>query len=215
MDSLIPELIALGQVVFIDLVLAGDNAIVVGMAAAGVARDKRAKVIFWGIAAAVVLRIGFALATTRLLDVIGLTLAGGLLLLWVCWKLFRELRGQREEAEAAAVMAEDEGGAPVAAPVGGGKPVGTAIWEVIIADVSMSLDNVLAVAGAAREHLWVLAIGLLLSVALMGAAASLIARLLSRFHWVAYLGLAVIAYVAVRMIYHGSIEVLAFSQHVG
>ncbi|MFS2014914.1 YjbE family putative metal transport protein [Azospirillum sp. CT11-132] len=213
MDSLIPELIALAQVVFIDLVLAGDNAIVVGMAAAGVAREKRARVIFWGIAAAVVLRIGFALAATRLMDVIGLTLAGGLLLLWVCWKLFRELRSQREEAEAAALMSE-EGDDAVPTPAGGGKPVGAAIRQVIIADVSMSLDNVLAVAGAAREHLWVLAIGLLLSVALMGAAATVIARLLNRFHWIAYLGLVVIVYVAVRMIWQGSMEVMAFAQHV-
>lgn len=213
MDSLIPELIALAQVVFIDLVLAGDNAIVVGMAAAGVAREKRARVIFWGIAAAVVLRIGFALAATRLMDIIGLTLAGGLLLLWVCWKLFRELRSQREEAEAAALMGEEGDGA-AAAPAGGGKPVSTAIRQVIVADVSMSLDNVLAVAGAAREHLWVLAIGLLLSVALMGAAATVIARLLNRFHWIAYLGLVVIVYVAVRMIWQGSVEVMAFAQHV-
>ena len=212
MDSLIPELIALAQVVFIDLVLAGDNAIVVGMAAAGVAREKRARVIFWGIAAAVVLRIGFALAATQLMDIIGLTLAGGLLLLWVCWKLFRELRSQREEAEAAALMGEDGDGA-AASPAGGGKAVSTAIWEVIVADVSMSLDNVLAVAGAAREHLWVLAIGLLLSVALMGAAATVIARLLNRFHWIAYLGLVVIVYVAVRMIWQGSVEVMAFAQH--
>jgi len=220
-DSLIPELIALGQVVFIDLVLAGDNAIVVGMAAAGVAREKRARVIFWGIAAAVVLRIGFALAATKVMDIIGLTLAGGLLLLWVCWKLFRELRSQREEAQAAALVASGDGGGKeagdggAAVPAVGGKSVRTAVWEVIVADVSMSLDNVLAVAGAAREHLWVLAIGLLLSVALMGAAASVIARLLNRFHWIAYLGLLVIVYVAVRMIWQGSIEVMAFAQIIG
>nr|WP_211105929.1 YjbE family putative metal transport protein [Azospirillum melinis] len=216
---MIPELIALGQVVFIDLVLAGDNAIVVGMAAAGVAREKRARVIFWGIAAAVVLRIGFALAATKVMDIIGLTLAGGLLLLWVCWKLFRELRSQREEAQAAALVADGDGDEAgdggASAPAGGGKSVRTAIWEVIVADVSMSLDNVLAVAGAAREHLWVLAIGLLLSVALMGAAASVIARLLNRFHWIAYLGLLVIVYVAIRMIWQGSIEVMAFAQIIG
>ncbi|WP_391345915.1 YjbE family putative metal transport protein [Azospirillum sp. A23] len=219
MNSLIPELIALGQVVFIDLVLAGDNAIVVGMAAAGVAREKRARVIFWGIAAAVVLRIGFALAATKVMDIIGLTLAGGLLLLWVCWKLFRELRSQREEAQAAALVGDGDGDEAgdggAAVPAGGGKSVRTAVWEVIVADVSMSLDNVLAVAGAAREHLWVLAIGLLLSVALMGAAASVIARLLNRFHWIAYLGLLVIVYVAVRMIWQGSIEVMAFAQIIG
>lgn len=207
MDSLIPELIALGQVVFIDLVLAGDNAIVVAMAAAGVARAQRAKVIFWGIAAAVVLRIIFALAATQLMAVVGLTLAGGLLLLWVCWKLFREIRSQHAEAEANALMSEEEGAA--AADAGGGKSVGAAVWQVIVADVSMSLDNVLAVAGAAREHLWVLLIGLLLSVALMGAAASVIARLLTRFHWIAYVGLVVIVYVAIRMIYEGGAHVLA------
>lgn len=207
MDSLLPELIALGQVMFIDLVLAGDNAIVVGMAAAGVARAQRAKVIFWGIAAAVVLRIVFALLTTQLLAIIGLTLAGGILLMWVCWKLFRELREQKEEDEAADLVSEDD--ASVGGTVGGGKTMQAAIWQVVVADVSMSLDNVLAVAGAAREHLWVMAVGLLLSVALMGAAASVIARLLSRYHWIAYIGLGVIVYVALMMIYNGSVEVLA------
>ena len=204
----LPQLAALGQVILIDLVLAGDNAIVVGMAAAGVAREKRAQVIFWGISAAVVLRIVFALATTHLLNIIGLTLAGGLLLLWVCWKLFRELRAQREEAMAAALIAEESVGDD-AGPTAGTKPVRTAVWEVIVADVSMSLDNVLAVAGAAREHPYILALGLLLSVGLMGAAASVIARLLGRFHWIAYIGLAVIVYVALDMIRRGTLEVVA------
>ena len=208
LESYLPELAALGQVILIDLVLAGDNAIVVGMAAAGVAKEKRAQVIFWGIAAAVVLRIIFALVTTQLLAIIGLTFAGGLLLLWVCWKLFRELRAQREEALAAALVSEEEGG-DSAVPAGGTKPVRTAVWEVIVADVSMSLDNVLAVAGAAREHPYILALGLLLSVALMGAAASFIARLLNRFHWIAYVGLAVIGYVALEMIWRGSLEIMA------
>ena len=208
LDSFLPELAALGQVIFIDLVLAGDNAIVVGMAAAGVAKEKRARVIFWGIAAAVVLRIVFALITTHLLNIIGLTFAGGLLLLWVCWKLFRELRGQREEAMAAALVADEETAEAEAVPTGGTKPVRNAVWEVIVADVSMSLDNVLAVAGAAREHPYILALGLLLSVALMGAAASVIARLLNRFHWIAYIGLAVIAYVALEMIWRGSLEIV-------
>ena len=210
LETYLPQLAALGQVVLIDLVLAGDNAIVVGMAAAGVAREKRAKVIVWGISAAVLLRIVFALITTHLLSIIGLTFAGGLLLMWVCWKLFRELRGQREEAMAAALMAEEEG-ADVAATAAadGGKAVGTAVWEVIVADVSMSLDNVLAVAGAAREHPYILALGLLLSVGLMGAAASVIARLLNRYHWIAYVGLAVIAYVALEMIWRGSVEIMA------
>lgn len=210
LESFLPELAALGQVIFIDLVLAGDNAIVVGMAAAGVARERRAQVIFWGIAAAVVLRILFALITTHLLNIIGLTFAGGLLLLWVCWKLFRELRAQREEALAAALVSEEEAESEAeATPAGGTKPVRTAVWEVIVADVSMSLDNVLAVAGAAREHPYILALGLLLSVALMGAAASFIARLLNRFHWIAYIGLAVIGYVALEMIWRGSIEIVA------
>ena len=210
LETYLPQLAALGQVVLIDLVLAGDNAIVVGMAAAGVAREKRAKVIFWGISAAVLLRIAFALITTHLLNIIGLTFAGGLLLMWVCWKLFRELRGQREEAMAAALMAEEEGADAVAtAAAGGSKAVGTAVWEVIVADVSMSLDNVLAVAGAAREHPYILALGLLLSVGLMGAAASFIARLLNRYHWIAYVGLAVIGYVALEMIWRGSVEIMA------
>lgn len=207
LDSLLPELLALAQVVFIDLVLAGDNAIVVGMAAAGVAAEQRARVIFWGIAAAVVLRIGFALATTQLLDIIGLTFAGGILLLWVCWKMFREIRSQREEDEGAEAVAGEE---TATVPR---KTVGAAVLQVVLADVSMSLDNVLAVAGAAREHLWVLVLGLILSVALMGAAASVIARLLSRFHWIAYVGLLVILYVALEMIWRGGGQILV-SAHV-
>lgn len=205
-ETILAELAALGQVVFIDLVLAGDNAIVVGMAAAGVAPDKRARVIFWGIAAAVVLRIAFSLLATQLLAIIGLTLAGGILLLWVCWKLFRELRQQAAEDGGAELLA---GEAAAAGALAASKPVGTAVWEVIVADVSMSLDNVLAVAGAAREHLWVLVIGLVLSVALMGAAATVIARVLARHHWIAYVGLAVIGYVAVEMIWRGGGEILA------
>lgn len=202
-ETLIAELTALAQVVFIDLVLAGDNAIVVGMAASGVARAQRAKVIFWGIAAAVILRVVFALLTTQLLAVIGLTFAGGILLLWVSWKLWRELRAQHDEEHAADLLGDGNGGDE------GTKSVGAAVWQVIVADVSMSLDNVLAVAGAAREHLWVLALGLVLSVGLMGLAASLIARVLARYHWVAYVGLAVIAYVAVDMIWRGGREILA------
>ncbi|HEY0837838.1 MAG TPA: TerC family protein [Azospirillum sp.] len=212
-ESLIPELLALGQVVFIDLVLAGDNAIVVGMAAAGVAREQRAKVIFWGIAAAVVLRIVFALLTTQLLAIIGLTFAGGILLLWVCWKLYRELREQREEDVGAKLVGAElvggDGESPSEAAAIVHKPMGAAVWQVIVADVSMSLDNVLAVAGAARDHLWVMVVGLVLSVALMGAAASVIARLLSRYHWIAYIGLAVILYVALEMIWRGGFELLA------
>jgi YjbE family integral membrane protein len=208
-ETLLAELIAFGQVVLIDLVLAGDNAIVVGVAASGVPRDQRSKVIMLGIGAAVVLRIVFALATTQLLGIIGLTFAGGLLLLWVCWKLYRELCSHRAEDEAAENLdnADD--------PRAGSKSFRSAVWAIVLADVSMSLDNVLAVAGAAREHLWVLVLGLLLSVALMGAAASLIARLLARYHWIAYVGLLVIVYVALRMIWEGGAEILAATALLG
>jgi YjbE family integral membrane protein len=210
---LMEQLSALTQVILIDLVLAGDNAIVVGMAAAGVAQDKRRMVIFWGIAAAVVLRIVFALMTTQLLQIIGLTLAGGVLLLWVCWKLWREIAGQREAALGAQTVAEAadaEGSNPLAEalPAEGTKPVGQAIRQIILADVSMSLDNVLAVAGAANDHPEILIIGLVLSVALMGAAATIIARLLEKHHWIAYIGLVVILYVAGQMIYTGGFEVM-------
>lgn len=204
---------ALWQVILIDIVLAGDNAIVVGLAAAGVAAHQRAKVIFWGILAAVGLRIIFALATTQLLAIVGLMLAGGILLLWVCWKMWRELRASREEEALGAEMVAEgmspDGVNPRAegAPADGGKTMGQAIRQIIIADVSMSLDNVLAVAGAAQEHPEVLILGLALSVAFMGAAATAIAKLLNRFHWIAYIGLAVIFYVALDMIWRGSQEV--------
>ena len=190
------ELIAFLQVILIDLVLAGDNAIVVGLAASGVPRERRREVIFWGIGAAVVLRILFALVATQLLAIIGLTLAGGVLLLWVSWKLWREIRAPDRQSEA---TTEAE-----TAP----KSMRTAISQIVMADVSMSLDNVLAVAGVAQEHLWVLAAGLLLSVALMGAASALIARLLERHHWISYVGLGLIAYVAAKMIYEGGFEVM-------
>lgn len=206
------ELLALLQVIFIDVVLAGDNAIVVGMVAAGVASHQRAKVIFWGIAAAVVLRVIFAAATTQLLAIIGLTFAGGVLLLWVCWKLFRELEQQRAERQAARAVAaamDEDSPSPSESAVPPSKSLMQAVWQVVVADVSMSLDNVLAVAGAARDHIWVLVVGLVLSVGLMGAAASFIARLLDRHHWIAYIGLAVIAWVAATMIWHGGGEILA------
>ena len=205
---------ALWQVILIDIVLAGDNAIVVGLAAAGVAAHHRAKVIFLGILAAVGLRIIFALVTTQLLAIVGLMLAGGILLLWVCWKMWRELRASREEDEALAAEMVAEGMDPASlnpraegAPADGGKTMGQAIRQIIIADLSMSLDNVLAVAGAAQEHPEVLILGLALSVAFMGAAATAIAKLLNRFHWIAYIGLAVILYVALDMIWRGSQEV--------
>ena len=194
------------QVIFIDLVLAGDNAIIVGMAAAGVARQNRRKVIVIGILLAVVLRIIFATVTVQLLAIIGLTLAGGLLLLWVCWKFYRDLAERRQEDLGAAMLEADDG--PAAAPENA-KPVRTAIWHVALADVSMSLDNVLAVAGAAGDHLSALIVGLVFSVILMGVAASMIAGLLQRHHWIAYLGLALIGYVALSMVYRGTYEVVA------
>jgi YjbE family integral membrane protein len=197
------------QVIMIDLVLAGDNAIVIGLAAAGLPKEQRNKAILIGILAATVLRIVFAALTTQLLQIVGLLLAGGILLLWVCWKMWRELRtGHHEEGAAEEALADadlNQDGSVAAGPRP--KTLAQAAWQIIVADVSMSLDNVLAVAGAAREHPWVLVFGLILSIALMGAAASFIARLLNRHRWIAYVGLAVILYVAVEMIYRGALEV--------
>ena len=221
-----PELVALGQVVAIDLVLAGDNAIVVGMAAAAVPAEQRRKVILWGISAAIGLRIVFALMTAQLLAVIGLTLAGGVLLLWVCWKMFRELRsGGAEEVtpeealDAPDILPETASIGDAAAAATGtaavGAAVGAAVWQIVVADVSMSLDNVLAVAGAAKEHPTVLVLGLLLSVALMGAAANVIARLLHKHRWIGWIGLAIITYIALDMVWRGSNEVLAHTAWLG
>jgi YjbE family integral membrane protein len=196
------ELSAFLQVVMVDLVLAGDNAVVVGMVAAAVSPERRARVIMLGILAATLMRVAFALITVQLLEILGLTLAGGLLLLWVSWKLWREIREQRRHRRAAAEHTGDE--APwVQRP----KSVSQATLQIVLADVSMSLDNVLAVAGIAREHTWVLVSGLALSVAFMGLAASVIARLLQRHHWIAYIGLAIIFYVACAMIWEGSVAV--------
>ncbi|MDB6453102.1 TerC family protein [Falsirhodobacter sp. 20TX0035] len=192
------EFYALMQVLFIDVVLAGDNAVVVGMAAAGVDPEIRKRVIFWGIAGAVVLRILFALVAVQLLAIVGLTLAGGLLLLWVCWKMYREIRESGSESEAEAIEK---------AARGPKKTFWQAMVQIIIADVSMSLDNVLAVAGAARDHVEVLVIGLLISVVLMGAAATLVARLLHKYRFIAWIGLVVILFVALRMIYEGGEQV--------
>ena len=185
-------LIALAQVLMIDVVLAGDNAVVIGMAAARVPQRLRKKVIFWGLIAAVGLRIVMAAVAVKLLAIIGLTLAGGILLLWVCWRMYRDITGSKGHA---------------APEIEGNASARRAIFQILVADVSMSLDNVLAVAGAARDHLDVLVIGLLLSVGLMGAAANLIAKLLERYRWIAYIGLAIVVYVAVTMIWHGWDEV--------
>jgi len=188
-------LVELLEVVLVNLVLSADNAIVVGIAVAGLPASRRWQVMVLGIAAATGLRIVFAAFTVQLLAVIGLLLAGGLLLLWICWKLWRELRGGRMSLAAAT------GEAP--------KSMRDAIVQIVVADVSMSLDNVLAVAGVARSHLWVLVVGLALSIAFMGLAAAVIARLLNRHPWIAYVGLAVILYVAVRMVWDGGVEVLS------
>ncbi len=208
-ELLTPEaLTVLLQVVMIDLVLAGDNAIVIGLAAAGLPQDQRAKAIVIGIIAATVLRILFAAMTTQLLKIVGLLFAGGLLLLWVCWKMWRELRtSTAEEMEAAEALTgidiNADGTIAAHAPR---KTFGQAAGQIIVADVSMSLDNVLAVAGAAREHPVLLIFGLALSIALMGVAASFIAQLLQKHRWIAYVGLAVILYVALEMIYRGAFE---------
>ena len=181
-------MIALLQVLMIDVVLAGDNAVVIAMAAARVPVGLRNKVILWGLAAAVALRVILAVIAVSLMKVIGLTLAGGILLLWVCWRFWRDIStANPHEAETAA----------------GGASLCRAVTRIVLADVSMSLDNVLGVAGAARDHLDVLVIGLMMSVGLMGAAANIIARLLERFRWVSYLGLAIVLYVALSMIWEG------------
>ncbi|HVY63234.1 MAG TPA: YjbE family putative metal transport protein [Gammaproteobacteria bacterium] len=192
----VAELVELFEVVLVNLVLSADNAIVVGIAVAGLPPQSRLRVMTIGIAGATVLRIVFAAFTVQLLEVVGLLLAGGLLLLWICWKLWGELRMGRLSAEAAA------SGTP--------KTMMAAVWQIIVADVSMSLDNVLAVAGVARAHLWVLIVGLALSIAFMGLAAALISRLLNRHPWIAYFGLAVILYVALQMIWDGALEVRPF-----
>lgn len=198
-------LVALGQVIMIDLVLAGDNAIVIGLAAAGLPKELRAKAILIGIVAATVLRIIFALATTWLLALGGaLLVGGGLLLLWVCWKMWRELRdvGQHN-AGAEAITGEDLDKDQNIAGDAPRKTFAQAAWQIVIADVSMSLDNVLAVAGAAKQHPEVLVFGLALSIALMGFAASLVARLLNKYRWIAYVGLLIILYVAILMVWEG------------
>lgn len=206
-------LTTLAQVVMIDLVLAGDNAVVIGLAAAGLPDKQRKRAILIGILTATVLRIVCATIATQLLQVLGLLLAGGILLLWVCWKMWRELHTTTEDQQGGEELLEqnavDRGGTAA-----GGlrrKTFGEATLRIVIADISMSLDNVLAIAGVAREHPFVLAFGLLLSIALMGLAANLIARLLQKHRWIAYVGLAIILYVACEMIYRGALELIGAS----
>jgi len=195
--------VPLMQVLMIDIVLAGDNAIVVGMAAAGLAPEQRKTAILWGIAAATVMRIAFASITVQLLAITGITLAGGVLLAWVCWKMYRELRdggGHAHEGDGTGDATTNPDGSPR-------KTMRQAITQILIADISMSLDNVLAVAGAAKDHPYVLIFGLAISVVLMGVAATLIANLLNKHRWIAWVGLLVIVYVAGNMIWSGTNEV--------
>lgn len=197
--ELLSQLTALVSVVLIDIVLAGDNAVVVGTAAAGLPPHQQRRVIMIGAALALVARVAFALIAVQLLAIIGLVLAGGLLLLWVAWKIWRELRhGGHEE-----VQAELD-----AKKALGTKTMGSAIVQVAIADISMSLDNVLAVAGAARDHPYIMIFGLVFAIALMAVAAQLIARLIDRYRWIAYVGLIIVLVVAIKMIWEGGIEVL-------
>ena len=190
--GLLQDLTALAQVVLIDIALAGDNAVVVGIAVAGLPAHQRRRAILLGIGGATAIRILFGAITIQLLAVIGLMLAGGLLLLWVCWKLYRELR-KAPHTEGTAI--------------GPGKSMAQAMTQIVLADISMSLDNVLAVAGAAGNRTWVLAVGLVLSVALMGLAAGLIARLLDRQRWITWAGLLIVLFVALKMIWDGGHEV--------
>ena len=193
-------LAAFGQVLMIDVLLAGDNAIVVGALAAGLPAEQRRKVIMIGIIAALVLRIGFALVVTQMMQIVGLIFAGGLLLLWVSWKMYRELHPAGQSGGSPEIEGDESSGLKPS------KSFAAAAWSVAVADVSMSLDNVLAVAGAAREHPGILIVGLILSVALMGIAANIIAKYIERYRWIAYVGLLVILYVAGRMIYDGFMD---------
>jgi len=199
---LTPEaLTAFAQVIMIDLVLAGDNAVVIGLAAAGLPHEQRRRAIIVGIIAATVLRIAFAGVAIELLQIVGLLFAGGLLLLWVCWKMWRELRSHGHEGTGL-----ENGNDDATAPR---KTFAQAAWQIVVADISMSLDNVLAVAGAARDHPQALIFGLGLSIVLMGVAASFIAGLLNKHRWIAYVGLAIILYVAGDMIVRGALEIRA------
>ena len=213
--ELVSQLSALGKVVMMDLVLAGDNAVAVGLAAAALPQAQRKKAILIGLIAAVVMRIGFALITVQLLAIIGLLLAGGLLLLWVCWKMWRELREQATHDQAEAehelelALAIEHGKGPSPEELGlKRKTFGAALLQIMIADVTMSLDNVLAVAGAAHEHPWIMVFGLVLSIALMGLAATFIARLLNKHRWIGYVGLLIVLYVALHMIWDGARSVV-------
>jgi len=204
-----PDIAAFFTVIAIDVALAGDNALVVGMAAAGLPKPMRSRAIVLGIAAAAILRIIFAGLAVHLMKIVGMTVAGGLLLLWVSWKLWREILVQRDEARARAASAS--GHTPrLSKP---GKTLRQAIVQIFLADLSMSLDNVLAVAGAARDNVWVLIVGLSFSVILMAFAASVVARLIQRHQWIAYIGLLIVLYVALAMIWDGTHSVIRAFPH--
>jgi len=209
MSIFTPEgLQAFGTVVMIDLVLAGDNAVVIGLAAAGLPKEQRGKAILIGVIAATVLRILFALVATQLLAIIGLLFVGGVLLLWVCWKMWRELRTPHKTDEEAITGVDIDGDGMIAGhPAAKTKSLRDAVFQIIVADVSMSLDNVLAVAGAAHDHPEILIFGLALSVLLMGVAATFIARLLHKHRWIAYVGLLIILYVAIKMMWDGGMNI--------
>jgi len=222
LSDLAGPLSAFFQVLMIDLVLAGDNAVAVGLAAAGLPADQRRKVIFYGLAAAVVLRIAFALVTVQLLQIGGiLIIGGGLLLLWVCWRMWRDIHEGHEVEEArAAASLEDATGIDVDSSPQAGAAVGMprktfkqAFFTIFMADVSMSLDNVLAVAGASRDHPYILVFGLLLSIVLMGVAATWIARLLHKHRWIGYVGLVIVFMVAGRMIWEGHRDLVVDEGH--
>lgn len=197
-NEFLADLAAFASVVVIDVVLAGDNALVVGLVASRLPAARQRQVVALGISVALICRIAFAVVAAELLLITGLLVAGGILLLWVAWKLWREIEAARRE------QAGKQTGGARPAP----KSFTAAIWQIAVADISMSLDNVLGVAGAAREHVWMLIFGLVLSVSLMGVAATLIARFMVRHHWLGYVGLAVVTYVALSMIYRGAFDLM-------
>jgi len=201
-----PEISAFLEVVMINVVLSGDNAIVIGLAVAGLPARQRNKGIFWGIIGATILRLAFTAVAVQMLQIIGLIMVGGLLLLWVSWKMWAELRAAVAEDSSEGDNARRKKAEP--------KTQREAVLQIIIADVSMSLDNVLGVAGAAREHFYILVFGLVLSIALTALASKAIANLLNRFHWLAYIGLAIIVYVALEMIWEGSHQVLPVAEQL-
>ena len=201
-------LFALFQVLMINIVLSGDNAVVIGMVAARVAPNNRHKVILWGMVAAVLLRIVLSIFAVRLLAILGLSLAGGIILLWVAWRLYRDIREEREERAALAVIAADRPDRSAHSPQAAARavPLGRAVIQIAVADISMSIDNVLAIAGAANKNIPVLVIGLILSVALMGVAATYIAKVLQRYPALSYVGVILIVYVGLQMIWDGSAD---------